>query len=327
MEATNLSQLERKGYTEEVIAALGISSLPGIGTNTLRKLGEPSEVIKLFAEDDLDKFHGKLKLSGGKFVALGGFGSFAQIKTRVWQIGQNMASELAAADVYCITPSSEHYPKRLHDLGEQKPNWLFVKGDMELLHLRSVAVVGTRDPSPVGEFLTKTSVSLLKESATPVVSGLAVGIDSIAHEWSLEVDVPTISILGSGILVPYPARNIDLAQRIVSRGGLLVSEYLPRQPPAAETFVWRNRLQACIGDAVVATEWKKSSGTAHTIRFARTLKRTNISLELTGGLLNPEAGRADEHFRLPAELDGFLATLARPRTAKSEAPASQPDLF
>ena len=135
----------------------------------------------------------------------------------------------------------------------------------------------------------------------PSISGLAKGIDTIAHEWSLRVGLPTISILGTGILVPYPARNTGLAEIIISEGGLIISEYLPYQGPTAENFVWRNRLQACLSECVIATEWKATSGTAHTVRFANELGRKSISLELNGAKHDANLGRAMHHFSLPAE--------------------------
>ncbi|WP_431099013.1 DNA-processing protein DprA [Polaromonas aquatica] len=327
MSASEMELIERFGYGPAVLATLGISSIPGVGDTTLRRLGDPENVIKLFAEEDLGKFSEGLRASGGKLVALGGFGTFKELKEHVWRVGLSMASDLARANVHCVTSSSPHYPKKLYDLGLQRPSWLFLKGNLDLISARSVAIVGTRSPTAAGDFLTKYSVSILRELDTPVVSGLAIGIDSIAHEWSLELDLPTISVLGSGMLVPYPARNIDLAQRIVDRGGLLISEYLPRQAPAAEMFVWRNRLQACISDCVVATEWKRNSGTAHTVRFAQSMERNAISLEISGGLSPSDAGRGTEHFRLPLEQVEFTAALSSARPSTALPPSTQKALF
>lgn len=299
-----------QGFTPGVIAALGISALPGVGPMTLRQLGDPNKLMSLFEPEDLEAFAAALNACGAKFAPWSaGINNWQELRKSVWNAGSTSATDLLACGVQCITPSSAHYPKRLNDLGTRRPNWLFLRGDASLLQARSVAVVGTRDPSDVGDFLTRTAVSTCRSLNLPVVSGLAKGIDSIAHHWSLRLRLPTISVLGSGMLLPYPMRNAEMADEIVREGGLLISEYLPRQQPTAEMFVWRNRLQACIAQVVVATEWKRSSGTAHTVRFANELNRPTVSTALDGAMLADDAGRGKHHFLLPAQHTEFAGLL------------------
>ena len=305
---------EEYGFSSAVIATLGVSALPGVGPATVRHIGDPERISVLFAGEDIESFTSALNATGAKFSAeSAGISGWRSLRERIWHSGLSMAAELISHGVRCITPSSALYPTRFNDLGTRRPNWLFVRGDAFLLGAQSVTVVGTREPTDSGEFLTKYAVSLCREFDLPVVSGLAKGIDSTAHEWSLKLHLPTISVLGSGLLVPYPARNVGLADRIVSEGGLLISEYLPRQQPSADMFVWRNRLQACIGACLVASEWKRSSGTAHTVRFANELGRTSISLSLNGNSDSVEAGRGSRHFVLPSEHAEFVEVFANTR--------------
>lgn len=310
---------EEFGFSSGVVATLGVSALPGVGPITLRQLGEPDQVLSLFASEDVDSFESALNAKGAKFSAnAAGISGWQDLRERVWRAGMAVTAELMDHQVRCITPSSALYPARLNDLGSRRPNWLFLRGNAALLGAQSVAVVGTRDPSETGVFLTRYAVSVCREFGLPVVSGLAKGIDSTAHEWSVKLRLPTISVLASGLLVPYPARNIGLAEKIVEEGGLLISEYLPRQQPAAEMFVWRNRLQACIAETVIATEWKRSSGTAHTVRFANELRRTSISISIFGGHDAPDAGRGAHHFVLPSQHLEFVSSIAAAKVGIEE---------
>ena len=314
--------LER-GFSPEVITTLGVMALPGVGPFTVRTLGDPDNIQDLFVQEDLSTFTAKLNAAGAKFspdVAL--ISDWATLRERVWKSGVAQAADLVTKKIRCITPSSSLYPARLHDLGRKKPKWLYLRGDATLLGSPSIAVVGTRTPSVTGDFLTKMAVSVCRDLAAPVVSGLAKGIDTIAHEWSLCVGTPTISVLGTGILVPYPARNASLADEIVNSGGLLVSEYLPYQGPTAESFVWRNRLQACLATSVVASEWKRSSGTAHTVRFANELGRSSISLSLNGASNDIDAGRGEHHFTIPTQMPHFIQALAEGLKQSQESNAS-----
>jgi DNA protecting protein DprA len=191
-----------------------------------------------------------------------------------------------------------------------------------------VTVVGTRDPTDAGEFLARYAVSCALEFPTPVVSGLAHGIDRVVHEWCLRINLPTISVLGTGMLNTYPVRHTGLGDRIVETGGLLISEYLPDQGPSAQNFVWRNRLQAALGRIAIPAEWARKSGTAHTVRFARKLKRQVFSLSASGVPRNPDAGEGDIHFDLPRDHTRFVDAMASAINAKSEStPTAQMDLF
>ena len=235
---------------------------------------------------------------------------------------------MRSAGVDLVRIGDPMFPPGFMELAEsERPLWVFCRGDLSLLHTTSVAVVGTRDPSPVGEFLTKYAVSVLAEASIPVVSGLARGVDAIAHDWALTCSTQNISVLGTGILRHYPARNSELAERIVDKGGVLVSEYEPLAEPTGENFVWRNRLQAALACCVIAPEWKRSSGTAHTIRFANALKRPTIGLRLETVEPPLSRGVTGADFTIPDESNKFSTAVYRAVHDHLLAAKQQSDLF
>jgi DNA protecting protein DprA len=239
------------------------------------------------------------------------------------------ASHLVDAGVQFCFHGDPEFPRALANLPQtHRLQWLFYRGDIGLLDRPCVTVVGTREPTDAGEFLARYAVSCALEFATPVVSGLAHGIDRIVHEWCLRIDLPTISVLGTGMLNTYPVRHTDLGNRIVEAGGLLLSEYFPDQGPSAANFVWRNRLQAALGRITVPVEWAGKSGTAHTVRFARKFKRQVFSLSASGVPRKPEAGEGDIHFDLPHDHAHFMDAMAAAISASpASAPAAQSELF
>lgn len=310
MSGTVDDDLINHGYSEPIIFAIGLGLLNGVGSQTIRNITAPHNLDKISELDTADKIIEFVNTNGGKLsLPQNNIKNKESLRDSIIELGTVSAIELTTFGVYCITPKSLAYPLCLHDLEQRKPHWLFVRGNLSLLSRNSVAVVGTREATVIGEFLTKHTVSQCKLHGIPVISGLAKGIDTIAHDWALQIGIETISVLGSGILAPYPARNAGMAETIVNRGGLIISEYLPHQQPSADMFVWRNRLQACLSKCVIATEWKKSSGTAHTVRFANELNRPSVSLSLQGGYESKAAGRGAYHYELleqQCEFSDFL---------------------
>jgi DNA processing protein len=225
--------------------------------------------------------------------------------------------------------ASRIFPTHSRTYRRPRPLWLFYRGDIGLLNRACVTVVGTRNPSDTGEFLARYAVSCAREFATPVVSGLAHGVDRIVHEWCLRIGLPTISVMGTGILNTYPVKHTGLSDKIVETGGLLLSEYLPEQGPSAQNFVWRNRLQAALGRVVIPAEWARKSGTAHTVRFSRKFKRPVFSLSPSGAPRAPDAGEGDTHFDLPRDHTRFLDAMASAINTNPDSigPITQTDLF
>jgi len=164
------------------------------------------------------------------------------------------------------------------------PRWLCFDGAPVVVFVRgtlppggSVAVVGTRQPTGFGVRAVRACIEAVRgaipATLTGVVSGLARGIDTIAHEAALDAGLPTWAILGSGVDTPTPAGNVGLAERIVAAGGGLLSEQQPGTAPTGGTLILRNRLQVAAASRVFVAECRIPSGTLHTARYAVHLGR------------------------------------------------------
>ncbi|HKM02523.1 MAG TPA: DNA-processing protein DprA [Bacilli bacterium] len=164
-----------------------------------------------------------------------------------------------------ITIVDENYPEEFKCI-YRPPLVVFYKGDLSLLNdlSRAITVVGTRKPSEYGlKMATILSSDLVKEQFI-IVSGMARGIDAVAHESALSLLGKTIAVLGSGINNPYPKENTELYHNICEQG-LILSEYPDLTKPNKEHFPERNRLVAALGRAVLVIEAQLRSGTLITV--------------------------------------------------------------
>ncbi|UCC48121.1 MAG: DNA-processing protein DprA [Gemmatimonadota bacterium] len=159
-----------------------------------------------------------------------------------------------------------HYPKALRRL-PQPPPILHVQGRLELLERPGIAVVGTRCHTTYGRDATVSIVLGLVRAGYVIVSGLARGIDSIAHRTALDVGGDTVGVLGTGLDVPYPPEHEDLAALMAERG-CLVTEFPPGTPPLKYHFPQRNRLIAGLARAVLVVEAPEKSGALITAHYA-----------------------------------------------------------
>ncbi|MBE7073971.1 MAG: DNA-protecting protein DprA [Clostridiales bacterium] len=179
---------------------------------------------------------------------------------------QTYLKNLADRDISVLTIYSDEYPNRLR---EQKdaPLILYCKGDVSLLNKECLSVVGTRKPSSYGKMATEKLVRDVAGAGVVIVSGLAYGIDSIAHRCALECGGKTIAVLGGGFDHIYPTEHQSLADEI-ARKGLLISEQRPKKLSSKYLFPLRNRIIAGISQATLITEASIKSGTIHTKDFA-----------------------------------------------------------
>lgn len=168
--------------------------------------------------------------------------------------------------IVAVTCFSPNFPSSVRDL-EDPPYVFFCKGDVALLNSKCLAVVGTRKVSSYGRRLAKDFTAILSENFT-IVSGLAYGVDSIAHETCLEHNGKTIAVLGGGIIKVYPSANQQLADRIVEQGGLLISEYGIDAQPAPYRFPHRNRIVAGLSVGLFVCQAPLKSGTFSTVECA-----------------------------------------------------------
>lgn len=167
-----------------------------------------------------------------------------------------------------LKPGDSEWPERLENMGPlDAPKGLRAEGLPLHVPERTIAIVGTRHPSASGVDVTRTITRGLVEAEFTIVSGLALGIDSVAHRTALEVGGYTVAVLGCGLDIPYPQRNRSLREQIV-RSGTVLSEYPDDARPTTFTFPRRNRIIAGLSAAVLFVEGGERSGGRITARFA-----------------------------------------------------------
>jgi DNA processing protein len=158
------------------------------------------------------------------------------------------------------------YPNALLEAPDP-PLLLYVQGRIELLQAESIAIVGSRSPTPQGTDNARAFASHLSHGGLTIVSGLAMGVDAAAHAGALEGAASTIAVVGTGLDQIYPRRNTALGQRIL-RDGLIVSEYSLGMPPLAVNFPRRNRIIAGLARGTLVVEATLQSGSLITARMA-----------------------------------------------------------
>ena len=166
-----------------------------------------------------------------------------------------------------LNKENEEYPRSLLQI-ENPPKQIYVEGDSGLLKKDSIAIVGTRKCSKYGKECTQKFATLLAKENITIVSGLALGIDTIAHYYSMQEIGKTIAVIGSGFNHIYPEENKYLSEQIVQNGGCIVSEYPPEEPVNKAYFSKRNRMISGLAMGVLVVEGRYRSGSMITARYA-----------------------------------------------------------
>lgn len=179
---------------------------------------------------------------------------------------------LGRFDIHAVDFWSAHYPLPLRTL--ERPPWvLFFRGQLPS-RIPTLAIVGTRRPNGYGIEVLCSTVPKLKTDPLQIVSGLAYGIDSAAHFYACETGIRNFAVLGSGIDVLYPPDHAELAHRIVSGGGGLLSEFPPGTRPLTGNFPRRNRIISGLADVIWVVQGAAKSGSLHTVKHALDLGKT-----------------------------------------------------
>ncbi|MBX3425776.1 MAG: DNA-processing protein DprA [Pirellulales bacterium] len=165
-----------------------------------------------------------------------------------------------------LLPSMPAYPRGLHEIPDP-PGVLFTRGALEPTDGLAVAIVGTRRSSRYGTEQTRRLAAGLARAGLAIVSGMARGVDTAAHEGALGADGRTIAVLASGVLNPFPPENVKLCERIAAAGCVL-SEAAPTMPPLAGMFPQRNRIISGLALGVIVVEASDRSGALITARHA-----------------------------------------------------------
>lgn len=171
--------------------------------------------------------------------------------------------------IWVMSEDDNNFPPILKEI-PHAPLLLYGRGNPAALAPASIAVVGTRRPTHYGLEATEILVHKLAEAGAVITSGLAIGIDTRAHESALDVKGKTIGVLGSGVdqETIFPKENRGLARRIADSGGAIISEYAPKTPALKEHFPQRNRIISGLSRGVLVIEARERSGALITARFA-----------------------------------------------------------
>lgn len=173
-----------------------------------------------------------------------------------------------------IIKKLESLPRRILEIPD-KPKELYIEGQYPDENLKFLAIVGSRKYTSYGKDVCEKIIRELRDYPIVVVSGLALGIDSIAHEEAIKNNITTIAVPGSGLSekVLYPRTNFNLSRKILRSNGCLVSEFKPDFKATNWSFPQRNRIMAGLCDAVLVIEAEEKSGTLITARLAMEYNR------------------------------------------------------
>jgi DNA processing protein len=166
-----------------------------------------------------------------------------------------------------ISPENNEYLQILTSIAKV-PKKLYFIGSIPQVRIPSVAIVGTRKPTAYGREVTYTLANDLAKRGVIIVSGLALGVDAIAHRATLEANGTTLAVLGNGLPDIYPATHTSLADEIIKNNGAILTEYEPHASAKPYTFLERNRIVSGLADALIITEAASRSGTLNTAMHA-----------------------------------------------------------
>lgn len=233
----------RNKKTLRVLVALSI--IPGFGCrrvfNLLKQLDNPEEIFGLSKR--------KLRTVEG----IGEASALSLLSFDEWDKVDHIISETEKNGSEIITLADSEYPKLLKQIYDP-PVLFWIKGNPEALSMPGIAVVGTRNTSAYGRNMAKKLTGELAEQGLCIFSGLAYGIDSIAHATALEHKAKTVAVLGSGIDNIYPQKNAGLAQKIIETGGAMITEFPLGANPDAVNFPVRNRIVSGMSLGVLVIE-------------------------------------------------------------------------
>jgi DNA processing protein len=249
-----------------------------------------------------------------------------------WDDPARTEREMAALGGWLTTPLDASYPARLHDLPDP-PAILYGLGRRSALDAPAlVAVVGTRRPTGVGRDLAARIATRLAHAGVAIVSGLAIGIDAVAHALTVDAGGITLGVAGGGLDRPAPRANDRLVGRILDAGGAIVSELAPAVQPTAGTFPRRNRIISVLTTATIVVEAPARSGALITARHA--LEQGRRLLVVPGRPLDPSVAGClallrDSPARPVTGLDELIEDLGlpdRPRGGSGRAAGVPPGM-
>jgi DNA processing protein len=278
---------------DELEGLLRLALIQGVGPHRLAAL------VGTFGSADA-----VLRASPGRLRSVAGIGP--ELAGRILSAARSPGGGAAAramrsmrrVGAFALTSTDPKYPPAFGRVVDP-PYLLFGAGDLSALELESIAIVGTRSPTPYGKTAARQLSADLALAGYCIISGLARGIDSAAHEGALSVGAPTMAVLGHGIDQIYPPENKQLFDA-VRENGLLLTEYSPGETPKSGNFPRRNRLIAALSKAVLVVEMGHQSGAQHTVGYA--LDQGKEVMAVPGSILSPASAGTNQLIKDGARL-------------------------
>ena len=219
---------------------------------------------------------------GMRFLGSKALSALREARDEAWFY--RLFDKLDKLDIRAVTRLSADYPGALTAVYDPPPT-LYVRGACPLDGERVFAIVGSRRCTRDGQRAAREIARGLAECGVTVVSGMARGIDTFAHEGAMSGGGPTIAVMGCGVDVVYPPENADIMARILDTGGAVVSEYLPGTPPLSHNFPARNRIISGLSRGVLLVEGAKKSGAMITVNCA--LEQGRDVFAVPGSIYSP----------------------------------------
>lgn len=169
--------------------------------------------------------------------------------------------------IYEINETDELYPEKLLQI-KDRPNKIYAVGNIELLNNKSIAIVGSRISSTYGEYYAAKFAKEISKKGITIISGIAKGIDTVAHQNSKQEKGRTIAVLGCGFNHVYPKENEELFNEIIENGGCIVSQYSPDTDINLKEVPFRNRIISALSEGVLIVEARHRSGSGVTAKYA-----------------------------------------------------------
>lgn len=269
---------------------LNLSIVPGIGAMKIRSL-----IARFKTPEDVFK------------AKLSELCSVEGIDTKIAQniksfhnfgYGETQYEKLISRGASIVTFWDDSYPILLKKINDP-PVFLFVNGELQPIDRYAIAVVGTRIPSDYGKIVTEKLCSELINNGITVVSGLARGVDTIAHQTAVKKSGRTIAVIGSGIDVIYPAENLKLSQ-MIAENGAVVTEFGLETKPDAMNFPKRNRIIAGLSLGTIVVEAGEKSGALITANLALDYNREVFAIP--GNINSPKSKGANQLIKEGAKL-------------------------
>lgn len=242
----------------ETVCQLALTLIPNIGPVQAKILLHHYDVSDIFKakKRDLERIEG--------------IGTIRAESIKSFITFEKAEAEIAFIEKYKIKPlfiTDKDYPKRLLNCYDS-PTLLYYKGDADLNSEKIIAVIGTRNHTEYGKQVTEELIRELTEQNVVVVSGLAYGIDAIAHKAAVKNNLKTVGVLGHGLDQVYPSQHTGLAKEMLRAGGGLLTEFRSQTKPDKHNFPTRNRIVAGMSDATIIIETGVKGGSMITAELA-----------------------------------------------------------